>query len=93
MTFKEKWNDAWDGFQAGKWNKEVNLRDFIQLNYTPYDGDDSFLAGPTQNTKDLWAQVTITFVLDLLEEFIKDCLPEFFSLLLRIFGDSQFIFL
>ena len=41
MTFKEKWNDAWDGFQAGKWNKEVNLRDFIQLNYTPYDGDDS----------------------------------------------------
>ena len=57
MTFKEKWNDAWEGFQAGKWNKEVNLRDFIQLNYTPYDGDDSFLAGPTQNTKDLWAQV------------------------------------
>lgn len=57
MTFKEKWNDAWDGFQAGKWNKEVNLRDFIQLNYTPYDGDDSFLAGPTQNTKDLWDQV------------------------------------
>lgn len=57
MTFKQKWNDAWDGFQAGKWNKEVNLRDFIQLNYTPYDGDDSFLAGPTQNTKDLWAQV------------------------------------
>ena len=57
MTFNEKWNDAWDGFQAGKWNKDVNLRDFIQLNYTPYDGDDSFLAGPTQNTKDLWAQV------------------------------------
>ena len=57
MTFTEKWNDAWEGFQAGKWNKEVNLRDFIQLNYTPYDGDDSFLAGPTQATKDLWDQV------------------------------------
>jgi formate C-acetyltransferase len=57
MTFKQRWNDAWEGFQAGKWNKEVNLRDFIQLNYTPYDGDDSFLAGPTQNTKDLWDQV------------------------------------
>ncbi len=57
MTFKQRWNDAWDGFQAGKWNKEVNLRDFIQLNYTPYDGDDSFLVGPTQNTKDLWDQV------------------------------------
>ena len=57
MTFKTKWNDAWEGFQAGKWNKEVNLRDFIQLNYTPYDGDDAFLVGPTQNTKDLWAKV------------------------------------
>ncbi|MEG0548527.1 MAG: formate C-acetyltransferase [Coprobacillus sp.] len=57
MTFNEKWNDAWDGFQAGKWSKEVNLRDFIQLNYTPYDGDDSFLAGPTAATTALWAQV------------------------------------
>ncbi len=57
MTFNQKWNDAWEGFRAGKWNKEVNLRDFIQLNYTPYDGDDSFLAGPTQNTLDLWEKV------------------------------------
>ena len=56
MTFKEKWNDAWDGFQAGKWNKEVNLRDFIQLNYTPYDGDSSFLAGPTEATTKLWQE-------------------------------------
>ena len=54
MTFKKKWDDAWEGFTPGKWNKEVNLRDFIQLNYTPYDGDDSFLCGPTQDTKDLW---------------------------------------
>ena len=57
MTFKEKWNEAWEGFTPGKWNKEVDLRDFIQTNYTPYDGDESFLAGPTQNTKDLWAQI------------------------------------
>ena len=57
MTFKEKWNEAWAGFTPGKWNKEVDLRDFIQTNYTPYDGDESFLAGPTQNTKDLWAQI------------------------------------
>ena len=47
----------WQGFVAGKWDKEINVRDFIQKNYTPYDGDDSFLVGPTQNTKDLWAQV------------------------------------
>lgn len=47
----------WTGFVGGKWESEVNVRDFIQKNYTPYSGDDSFLAGPTQNTKDLWAMV------------------------------------
>ena len=47
----------WNGFVGGKWESEVNVRDFIQKNYTPYDGDDSFLAGPTQNTKDLWKMV------------------------------------
>ncbi len=47
----------WTGFVGGKWENEVNVRDFIQKNYTPYDGDESFLADPTQNTKDLWAQV------------------------------------
>ena len=47
----------WNSFNSGVWEKEINVRDFIQKNYTPYDGDDSFLAGPTQNTKDLWAQV------------------------------------
>ena len=47
----------WNGFQSGVWEREINVRDFIQKNYTPYDGDDSFLAGPTQNTKDLWDQV------------------------------------
>ena len=44
-------------FVRGKWDKEVNVRDFIQRNYHPYDGDESFLAAPTQNTKDLWAMV------------------------------------
>ena len=47
----------WNTFNSGVWEREINVRDFIQKNYTPYDGDDSFLAGPTQNTKDLWAQV------------------------------------
>ena len=47
----------WTDFVGGKWEKEINVRDFIQKNYTPYDGDESFLAGPTQNTKDLWDQV------------------------------------
>ena len=48
---------AWTGFKGTKWQNEINVRDFIQNNYTPYDGDDSFLAGPTEATNTLWAQV------------------------------------
>lgn len=48
---------GWQGFEAGTWVKEINVRSFIKHNYTPYDGDDSFLEGPTQNTMDLWDQV------------------------------------
>lgn len=47
----------WRDFSGGVWEREINVRDFIQKNYTPYDGDDTFLVGPTQATKDLWAQV------------------------------------
>ena len=46
----------WRSFQGGAWETEVNVRDFIQKNYHPYDGDDSFLEGPTQDTTDLWDQ-------------------------------------
>ena len=49
--------EGWNGFVPGKWQKEVEVRDFIQKNYTPYEGDDSFLADPTQDTKDLWQMV------------------------------------
>ena len=41
---------AWDGFRGEMWQEEINVRDFIQKNYTPYDGDESFLAGPTEST-------------------------------------------
>ena len=47
----------WNGFTGGEWEREVNVRDFIQKNYHPYDGDESFLAPPTQDTLDLWDQV------------------------------------
>lgn len=47
----------WHGFTSGVWEKEINVRDFIQKNYTPYDGDDSFLSDPTKNTTELWNQV------------------------------------
>ena len=47
----------WASFNGGVWQKEINVRDFIQKNYTPYEGEESFLAGPTKATNDLWAQV------------------------------------
>ncbi|WP_303768650.1 formate C-acetyltransferase [Schaalia dentiphila] len=45
---------AWEGFAKGNWCDEIDVRDFIQLNYTPYEGDASFLAGPTEKTLRVW---------------------------------------
>ncbi|WBF43893.1 formate C-acetyltransferase [Serratia rubidaea] len=53
----EKLAQAWEGFSNGDWQNEVNVRDFIQKNYTPYEGDESFLAGATQATTTLWDKV------------------------------------
>ncbi|MFZ2462484.1 MAG: formate C-acetyltransferase [Caldibacillus thermoamylovorans] len=47
----------WEGFKPGKWQEEVDVRDFIIKNFTPYTGDESFLEGPTESTKQLWDQV------------------------------------
>ena len=49
--------DEWNGFTKGDWEKEIDVRDFIQKNYTPYEGDDSFLAEATESTKKLWNEV------------------------------------
>ena len=46
--------EAWEGFEPGPWAEGINVRDFIQRNYTPYDGDASFLAGPTEKTQRTW---------------------------------------
>ena len=46
--------EQWKGFEQGKWCDDIDTRDFIQKNYTPYDGDESFLAGPTDATNKLW---------------------------------------
>ena len=48
---------AWQDFKGSRWQREVDVRNFIQKNYTPYTGDDSFLVGPTQATTALWDQV------------------------------------
>ncbi len=49
--------EEWRGFKSGVWEREINTRDFIQKNYSPYEGDESFLVGPTEATKALWEQV------------------------------------
>ncbi|MGL4949898.1 MAG: formate C-acetyltransferase [Anaeroplasmataceae bacterium] len=49
---------GWEGFVPGKWQNEIDVRDFIQKNYTPYEGDDSFLAAPTKGTLKLWEKVS-----------------------------------
>ena len=50
-------NEAWKGFEGNIWKRECNVRDFIQKNYTPYDGDESFLAGPADSTNKLWGKL------------------------------------
>ena len=49
--------DQWNGFDGRLWKQEINVRDFIQKNYTPYDGDESFLVGPTEATNKLWGKL------------------------------------
>lgn len=56
-NLKEYWNE----FKGNLWQKEINVRDFIQNNYTPYEGDDKFLVGATENTKAVWNKLTEMF--------------------------------
>ncbi|MCX5198999.1 formate C-acetyltransferase [Streptomyces sp. NBC_00249] len=53
--------EAWAGFKGGLWRDAIDVRDFIQQNYTPYEGDDSFLAGPTERTTAVWKAITDKF--------------------------------
>ena len=57
---KREMMPEWAGFTDGKWVQEINLRDFIQKNYTAYTGDAEFLAGPTQRTKDMMKKLQWT---------------------------------
>ncbi len=54
----------WNGFKGGAWENEINVRDFIQQNYKPYEGDDSFLAGATERTNDMMKKVNSLFKLE-----------------------------
>ena len=53
---------AWQGFRTGLWQSEINVRNFIQQNYEPYDGDESFLAAATDRTKKIWQKLEDLFV-------------------------------
>lgn len=57
----EKSTSPWEGFTTGLWQNEINVRDFIQQNYTPYDGDEAFLAPATPRTKKIWDQLQEMF--------------------------------
>ena len=61
-TAKDTGHPAWKGFEGALWQKEVNVRAFIQQNYTPYEGDDSFLAGATERTTNIWKKLSDLFV-------------------------------
>ena len=53
--------NQWEGFKDGSWKEQIDVRNFIQNNYTPYEGDSSFLAGATEDTKKLWNEVSELF--------------------------------
>ena len=57
-------HENWNGFKGGAWQEEINVRDFIQKNYTEYKGDDSFLSGATKRTKELMARINSLFELE-----------------------------
>jgi formate C-acetyltransferase len=54
--------NPWQGFRVGLWQREINVRDFIQQNYEPYEGDESFLASATERTQSLWSRLNDLFV-------------------------------
>ena len=71
MEFKEEWKAL--GFKEGKWSKGIDVRDFIQNNYTPYEGDSSFLADATEKTKKLWDEVLVLYKKERENGGVLDC--------------------
>lgn len=55
--YQDQYSDAWEGFKGLTWRYEINVREFIQNNYTPYDGNEGFLEGPTEATSTLWGEL------------------------------------
>ncbi|MBQ5989808.1 MAG: formate C-acetyltransferase [Oscillospiraceae bacterium] len=71
--------EQWSGFKGNKWKQEINVRDFIQKNYTPYDGDESFLAGTTEATDKLWGRLQELYKEQRAKGGVLDCETEIVS--------------
>ena len=71
--------EAWNGFTGGHWVDDVNVRDFIQRNYTQYEGDESFLAGPTEATDKLWGRLQELQAEERKHDGVLDCETEVVS--------------
>ena len=65
--------DAWKDFKEGKWTKEINVSDFIKVNYTKYDGDESFLKGTTKKTDSVWKKCSELLKEELEKHVKKTC--------------------
>jgi formate C-acetyltransferase len=61
MSIQERDSSPWDGFRSGLWGTEINVRDFIQQNYRPYEGDELFLTAATERTKKIWDKLNELF--------------------------------
>src|SRR6185312_7553913 len=61
-TITKRTTGPWSGFQTGLWQTQIDVRDFIQQNYTPYEGDESFLAPATPRTERIWDSLKALFV-------------------------------
>lgn len=68
--------EQWNGFEGRLWKEEINVRDFVQKNYTPYDGDESFLAGPTEATNKLWGKLQELMIEQRNKGGVLDCETE-----------------
>ncbi len=68
--------DQWNGFEGRLWKEQIDVRDFIQKNYTPYDGDESFLAGPTDATNKLWGKLQELMIEQRNKGGVLDCETE-----------------
>ncbi len=68
--------DQWNGFEGRLWKEQIDVRDFIQKNYTPYDGDESFLAGPTEATNKLWGKLQKLMIEQRNKGGVLDCETE-----------------